>query len=70
MVWVPRRLSSQVVPIHVLLMNGLMRWRLGGLALLGSEVVGGGSLRWWALVAGGRGWHLPRMPSGRLVLVG
>ena len=35
MVWVPRRLSSQVVPIHVLLMNWLMRWRLGGLALLG-----------------------------------
>ena len=49
-------------------MNLLMRWRLGGLVRLGSEVVGGGSPRWWALVAGGRGWHLPRMPNGRLVL--
>ena len=48
-------------------MNVLMRWRLGGLVRLGSEVVGGGSRRWWALVAGGRGWHLPRMPNGRLV---
>ena len=44
------------------------QWQLGGLVRLGSEVVGGGSPRWWALVAGGRGWHLPRMPNGRLVL--
>ena len=50
MVWVPRRLPIQVVPIHVLSMNLLMRWRLGGLVRLGSEVVGGGSPRWWALV--------------------
>ena len=66
-VWVPWRLSIQVVPIHVLSMNLLLRWRLGGLVRLGSGVVGGGSLRWWALVAGGRGWHLPGIPNGRLV---
>ena len=58
----------QVVPIHVLSRNVLMRWRPGGLVRLGFEVVGLESLQWWALVAGGRGLHLPRMPSGRLCL--
>ena len=52
----------------MLSMNLLMRWRLGGLVRLGSEVVGGGSLGGGRLLLEDGDGICPGCPMGGLCL--